>query len=226
MTLSFSDGTLEYSMRQGDKRGLDVDFYDFIYDGRIADKFLTKGLGQLTDGEIGESNFRLDTHNSGIKGYEWIGWKNETWHGQPVEIIFKFDHIRNFTRMKIYSNNMYNKEVRVFQKARIYSSIGGVKFSETFVDYSHIRDELMEFSRFVIVPLKHIVGRYLKVHLYFDAKWMLISEVQFESSKSCFLYVLSAQKINLSCSEMKNIKNVSFYSVCKLEINSAKRQKH
>ena len=59
---------VSYSVRQGDRRGLELDFVDFTYDGMIHNNFLLDGLGQLTDGEIGDSNFRQEHPDLGIKG--------------------------------------------------------------------------------------------------------------------------------------------------------------
>jgi len=61
------DGVLSYNMAQGERRGNDVDLYDFTYDGRVTDNYLTGGLGQLTDGVEGHHNFRLDPDDWGHK---------------------------------------------------------------------------------------------------------------------------------------------------------------
>ena len=45
----------------------------------------------------------------------------------------------------------------------------------------YMRDSLMEYARTAVIPLQHGVGRYVRVQLEFDAKWMLVSEVQFDS---------------------------------------------
>lgn len=63
-----SDGVIAYNVRQGDRRGTELDFVDFTYDGMRQENFLLDGLGQLTDGEIGDYNFRLDNQQLGIKG--------------------------------------------------------------------------------------------------------------------------------------------------------------
>lgn len=60
---------MSYSVRQGDRRGTELEFPDFTYDGMRQDNFLLDGLGQLTDGEIGDFNFRLDNQELKIKGY-------------------------------------------------------------------------------------------------------------------------------------------------------------
>ncbi len=87
------DGTVWYNMRQGERRGTEVDLLDFTYDGKIKDRFLSGGLGQLTDGAEGNTNFRLDHDDIGIKGYEWVGWRNDTFNSKPIEILFKFDQV-------------------------------------------------------------------------------------------------------------------------------------
>lgn len=166
-------------MRQGERRGTEVDLYDFTYDGMVNDVHLSGGLGQLTDGAEGQSNFRLDPEGLGIKGYEWIGWKNESF--DPVELVFKFDRPRNFSSIRIHCNNFFSKDVRVFRKARIYFSVGGKYYTSEPLEFQYLRDTLMEYARYAIISVPHLVGQYVKMHLYFDAKWMMISEVQFTS---------------------------------------------
>ena len=171
-------------MRQGDKRGAEVDFFDFTYDGIISQNYLHDGLGQLTDGEEGDTNFRLDTQNLGIKGYEWVGWKNDTLIDPgPVEILFKFNTFRNFSSVMLHCNNYYTKDNRVFKTAVIYYSIGGKYFKQKKDKFYFIRDTVVEYARNVYIKLDNIIARYIKLQLYFDSKWVLISEVQFESSK-------------------------------------------
>jgi len=71
----YTDGVVSYDLPQGDRRGLDVDLSDATYDGLETDggRRLTGGLGQLTDRQLGQSNFRVDRY--GVRGYEWVGWR-------------------------------------------------------------------------------------------------------------------------------------------------------
>ena len=62
------DGIVSYEMHQGERRGAEVDLYDFTYDGKVDESKLSGGLGQLTDGEEGSTNFRLDPQGIGKKG--------------------------------------------------------------------------------------------------------------------------------------------------------------
>jgi hypothetical protein len=55
------------------------------------------------------------------------------------------------------------------------------------VNYSYERDSISEAARTVAVPLNNLVGRTLRVQLDFDARWMMLSEAHFESSKNAAL---------------------------------------
>ena len=78
-------------MPQGDRRGGGVELYDYTYDGNVTEHgSLCGGLGQLVDGEEGQSNFRLDPLERGVRGYEWIGWKNDSFTAErPLELTFR-----------------------------------------------------------------------------------------------------------------------------------------
>jgi discoidin domain receptor family protein 2 len=178
---TLTDAVVSYTMPQGERRGSEVDLYDFTYDGSLEDGLLSGGLGQLTDGAEGQSNFRLDPDNLGIKGYEWIGWKNDTHGPNPVEITFKFDQPRNFSAINIHTNNMFSKDVRTFRRANISFSIGGQYFLGERHVFNYMRDIIVEYARPVIIPLPPRVGRFVKIQLEFDAKWLMISEVGFDS---------------------------------------------
>lgn len=101
----FSDGIVSYSMPQGEKRGNDY-FYDSTYDGHW-DGELRRGMGLLVDGRSGPDNYKLE------KGKGWVGWKNDSRNGQPIEIKFEFDRVREFSAVHIVCNNQFNRDIRV-----------------------------------------------------------------------------------------------------------------
>ncbi|KAG8185374.1 hypothetical protein JTE90_023119 [Oedothorax gibbosus] len=176
----WQDGLLSYSMPQGERRGVEIDLSDRTYDGVKDDSYLHEGLGQLTDGVFGESNFKQDVSGMG-RGYEWVGWRNDTSFSKSIEILFEFDQVRNFSAAYFYTNNMHTKEVAVFHSARIWFSVGGKHFSAPPVNFSYMPDPFFEKARNVTMNLYHRVGKFVKVELVFGAKWMLISEVAFSS---------------------------------------------
>lgn len=135
-------------MRQGDRRGNDIDFADFTYDGDVTDGYLSGGLGQLTDTEEGMANFRLHqspdggsgvvTGNVRRRGYEWVGWRADEQRSlpvgvvstsgtvpvgssiaPPVEISFAFDGPRRITGVRIHCHNALSRDVAVFRAAEL-----------------------------------------------------------------------------------------------------------
>jgi len=148
-------------MPQGDRRA-DLDFDDVIYDGDVSipptgsdvTGWLSGGLGQLTDGEEGQPNFRLDPRGLGIEGYQWVGWRNDSFseasrpgkssfagkssQGASVEMTWKFDAVRNFSSLRIHANNMFVRDVRVFRAARVSFSVGGHLFTAPPVEYVYV----------------------------------------------------------------------------------------
>lgn len=45
------------------------------------------------------------------------------------------------------------------------------------------QDEVMDEARDIEINLEHKVGKFVKIQLFFDAKWIMISEVEFKSGK-------------------------------------------
>jgi discoidin domain receptor family protein 2 len=168
-------------MPQGESRGSEVDLYDLTYDGSEMNHYLSGGLGQLVDGDLGTWNFRLDVQQTGHKGYQWIGWRNESLNADPIDIVFLFDELRNLSGVTIHCNNLFSKDIRVFRHAEIYTSIGGLYFDTQPVIYDYYRDDVMYHARNVTIPIPHLVAKYVKLRLHFDARWLLISEVTFQS---------------------------------------------
>ncbi|XP_073823339.1 smoke alarm isoform X1 [Musca autumnalis] len=178
----WEEGIVSYSIPKGVQRGMEVDLSDKTYDGTEQGDRYVDGLGQLVDGQKGKDNFRTDIHGFG-KGYEWIGWRNDTpgLMGKPVEIIFEFDTVRNFSAIILHTNNMFTKDVQVFVHAKVFFSIGGRHFSGEPVHFSYMPDTIMDHARDVTIKLHHRVGKYLKINLYFAVKWIMLSEISFVS---------------------------------------------
>lgn len=190
LSACFPDGVVWYNMPQGERRSSEIEFRDLTYDGTIEDNYLRGGMGQLMDGEIGQSSFRQDFQKMGIKGYEWIGWKNDSFTNGMVEIIFKFDVLRNFSLLILHCSNLVSKDMRIFRSALVSFSEYANFFPVPSVDYRHTRDLSVEHVRNVVIPLNNAIGRYVKLELIFDSRWMLISEIQFQSGISQLLKLI------------------------------------
>lgn len=206
------DGIISYSMPQGDKRGYVWEFYDSVYDGQWEGDELKHGLGQLVDGKFGSDDFKVDFHDS---NQAWIGWKNDTRHNKPIIIKFEFDRVREFSAVHIYCNNQFTKDVRVFGFAEIWFSIGGKHFNRGEpITYEYMEDRIFEHARNVTIKLHHRVGQYVKLHLHFAAKWMMISEVTFDSIVAHGNF--SVEKLSTTTLAPLNVKNDTNFN--KLEV--------
>lgn len=239
LLLLFTDGTLSYDMPQGEKRSSDMELNDETYDGDRKNGHFFDGLGQLTDGELGGDNLRHDPKGTGIKGYEWVGWRNDSLaglghskspphspkegtskaghhHQSTVELLFRFDGARNFSQAFIhcFSNG---RDVRVFRSAtflfalddncrsRIAAASAGGRpvdskeredygFDEVRVNsrpgffqsplvFRPSKDATNDQRKLVSVPLENRIGNCVTLRLEFDSKWIVLSEVQFNSGR-------------------------------------------
>lgn len=176
----WTDGIVSYSMPQGDKRGASWEFYDTAYDGHWDGERLLYGLGQLTDGRVAPDDFKVAFHETNLQG--WVGWKNDTRENKPIEITFEFDKVREFSAVHIFCNNQFTKDVQVFSEAKVLFSVGGKRYKGEPITFDYMEDRIFESPRNVSIKLHHRVGRFVKLQLYFAARWILLSEITFDSA--------------------------------------------
>lgn len=232
---TWKDGVLSYSMPQGDRRSSEVELADWTYDGQQSPEtnVLSGGLGQLLDGSEGQSNFRLDPDLTGRKGFEWIGWKNESNDRGPIQIVFEFEKVRNFTSVRFHANNMFNKDVRIFRRAVLHFGVTSAGYQRVPVVFDFMRDTLIEYARNVIIHIPHRFGRFLKMELYFDARWMMISEVYFESelatgniTEDIFIPSTAVNQIHPLPRTPANSFDPEFYDEDEVDENRNSRRRH
>lgn len=60
-------------------------------------------------------------------------------------------------------------------------SIGGRFYNGPTLSYSYMPDHVLENSRNVSINLHQRVARFIKLRLFFADRWMMISEVTFDS---------------------------------------------
>ncbi|KAM4604954.1 discoidin domain-containing receptor 2 [Polymixia lowei] len=189
------DGLMSYSAPDGHQmiyRGLDVYLNDSVYDGASAES-LTKGLGQLTDGTWGLDDF-LHSHIYGMwPGYDYVGWTNKSFPKGYVEMIFEFDHVRNFTSMKVHCSNMFSRGVRMFRQATCFFRSGADWEAEP-VSFRLPVDRVSPSARFVTVPLGDRTASAIRCRFYFNDLWMLFSEVAFQSGSAMYNTSLTPRK--------------------------------
>lgn len=150
---------------------------DDTYDGKYLPEsnILIDGLGQLSDGVTGSEDM------SYIDGRQpWVGWSNES--NTRVTIIFQFDYIRQMNRVTIHTNNVFSKQISIFKTAVVTFSLNGENTSYTnAIIAEQNRDELFDIPRPILIQLNNHIAKYVRLDLYFDSKWILISEITFDS---------------------------------------------
>ncbi|XP_008200082.1 discoidin domain-containing receptor 2 isoform X1 [Tribolium castaneum] len=193
----YEGGIISYSIPEGSEPSQGL--YDSSYDGTRNDGTLEGGLGRLVDGEFGADNFRLDIGYG--KGNGWIAWKNDTSANGYVELTFEFDQIRNFSEVYLFTNNFFSRNVQVFSKAKVMFSIGGRFYNGPTLSYSYMPDRVLENARNVSINLHQRLARFIKLRLFFADRWMMLSEVAFDSVPVAF-NISEEETLDLSENEL------------------------
>ncbi|NXW37410.1 DDR2 protein, partial [Phaetusa simplex] len=181
------DGLASYSIPEGGTiaaPGFPIVYLnDSTYDGYQERRHLYGGLGQLTDGVLGLDDFTQSHQYRVWPGYDYVGWKNESFSTGSVEMEFQFDRPRNFTSMKVvHCNNMFSKGVKIFQKVEcLFKPHLIADWESEPVGVATVLDDKNPSARFVTVPLNQRVGKAILCRFYFADTWMMMSEISFQS---------------------------------------------
>ncbi|XP_056275368.1 discoidin domain-containing receptor 2 isoform X2 [Pseudoliparis swirei] len=156
---------------------------DSTYDGEHERRRLVGGLGQLTDGVVGLDDFLMTRQYHVWPGYDYLGWRNDSLGGRSyVELQFVFDRQRNLSSMKVHSNNMFSRGVKIFSsvscwfKPRLISS-----WEAEPVAFNTVLDDRNPSARYVTVPLSRRAAKAVKCRFHFADVWMMFSEISFQS---------------------------------------------
>ncbi|XP_051492448.1 discoidin domain-containing receptor 2-like isoform X1 [Apus apus] len=180
------DGLASYSIPEGGTiaaPGFPIVYLnDSTYDGYQERRHLYGGLGQLTDGVLGLDDFTQSHQYRVWPGYDYVGWKNESFSTGFVEMEFQFDRPRNFTSMKVHCNNMFSKGVKIFQKVEcLFKPRLIADWEPEPVGVATVLDDKNPSARFVTVPLQQRVGKAILCRFHFADTWMMMSEISFQS---------------------------------------------
>lgn len=77
--------------------------------------------------------------------------------------------------------------LQVFSKAKVMFSIGGRFYNGPTLSYSYMPDRVLENARNVSINLHQKLARFVKLRLFFADRWVMLSEVVFDSGKPDFL---------------------------------------
>ena len=173
---------LSYSMPVGHttKNGK-VHYKDTSYDGVITKGFYKDGTGILTDGKFGPGNAKE------LKGEGWVGWSTDLTQSQYIDITFEFFGVRKFTNVILTVNVEKKHGYAVFYESRIFFASTKDGFSDTsFLQYTYSPGDFpaQHYDRYnanVTLSLCKNAAKFVKMRLYFGGKWLLITEISFNS---------------------------------------------
>ncbi|XP_036376802.1 discoidin domain-containing receptor 2 isoform X2 [Megalops cyprinoides] len=189
------DGLVSYNAPAGQMmtvKGQHIYLNDSVYDGAVGYS-MTEGLGQLTDGMCGLDDFTHSHVYSVWPGYDYVGWTNESFPNNYVEIMFEFDRTRNFTTMKVHCNNMFAKRVKTFRQVVCYFRSES-DWEPTPISFSPVMDDVNPSARFVTVSLYNHMASAIKCQYYFADIWMMFSEITFQSDTAVYNTTLAPPK--------------------------------
>lgn len=185
----YTDGVVAYNVTPAPTQGDLLSVSDVRFDGLTLPPNVTtgsrgglvRGLGLLTDGHLA-ANFPA-LSNGGKRGSGWVGWREASAHDN-VTLTFEFDELRNFTKIRVHTSNQFQNEVRMFRHAAVAFSADGAHYGTSGPEYFLTQaDSASDQPRNIEFGLAAgRLGRFVKLQLFFNAKWILISEVGFDST--------------------------------------------
>lgn len=183
---AWQDGLMAYSSPEGQimmAPGFPItSLNDSTYDGPLERRKLSGGLGQLADGVVGLDDFVESRQYRLWPGYDYVGWRNDGLGPGYVEMEFQFDKQRNFTSMKVHSNNMFSMGVKIFSSVSCVFKLHLISEWESEpVEFHTVIDDRNPSARYVTIPLKHRSATALRCRFYFADTWMMFSEISFQS---------------------------------------------
>nr|XP_053632023.1 discoidin domain-containing receptor 2-like [Cherax quadricarinatus] len=177
-------GVVSYSGVDGMVRDPGFLLADDSYDGARGPGLLRNGLGQLYDGELGKplNYLQLQAYGRG-KGWEWVGWSSEQLQGEPLQLTFTFDTMRNFSSLTLHLFSSLEDDFVLPSKAEVYFGEEGTHFHEKPVrsPVSGWPGSLTSGSHNITLDLRHRIGKVLNILLDFPGPWLALSEIYFDS---------------------------------------------
>nr|XP_012216863.1 PREDICTED: discoidin domain-containing receptor 2-like [Linepithema humile] len=188
---TWNQDIISYTAPKADKvfgpNGCNVE--DTSYDGTEIDNLMLNGLGQLTDGIVGSITEIFESN----KITNWVGWHDR----DNVELFFEFQVLRIFKRCMIHTAYFSDLNVKLFEIIKLWFSSDGKEYHrmrrntpEMFQTFTDLKANVISNSSrekgsrnifWISIPLEPKVGKFVKMELKPEAKWLLLSEIIFDS---------------------------------------------
>jgi hypothetical protein len=162
--------------------------YNGSGDALVSLSPLSGGLGLLTDGILGATDFTADLGNG--PAFEWVAWARDpadgsgnTDPGDTIPVItFHFSALQILNSISLHVNNFGAplSGVGLFDTAAITFSTDGVNFGSPLTYTTSPVERADTSARFIIIPLGLASAQDVRVHLTRVDNWVFLSEVAFD----------------------------------------------
>ena len=195
----YEEAVTSYNAPTGDEFA--PNFYlEDIYDGEEKvdsdlGPMLVNGRGLLTDGLYG-GNVSLEVANS-LQAQGWVGWNNKN---RPLTLTFEFGQRQEFSSVTLTTYWEPGLGVKPFSQMLAYFSADGIHYHAQYVKAVN-KAQPPQPRQNITLSLASRVGRFVRLELYFDGKWLMLSEVAFQSQSTNRAFLpdqVSAQEVPAS----------------------------
>ena len=173
-------GVLFYSVPVGHSTDNgNVTYHDTPYNGVTTKGVLKDGTGILTDSKFGPDDAKQD------KGEGWVGWSQEFTTSPYIDITFEFSGVRLFKNVTLTVNADKKRGYAVFSRSKIFFALAQDNFIRAsflqFYPGNFADNNSSNSTRHITLPLCENSARFIKLKLYFGGRWLLITEITFNS---------------------------------------------
>ena len=177
----YEEALVGYNAPAGDEFA--PNFYlEDVYDGQEKEdpdlgghQQLFNGRGVLADGLYGGN---VSLPHSQAQG--WVGWNNKN---RPLTLTFEFGQRQEFTSVTLTTFWQPDLGVQPFSQMLAYFSADGLNYHSQYVKVVN-KEQPPQPRQNITLSLASRVGRFVRLELYFDGKWLLLSEVAFNSQST------------------------------------------
>ena len=164
-------------------------YLEDIYDGeeKVLDQadlggqtMLVNGRGLLTDGLYGGNVSLQQAASNSLQAQGWVGWNNKN---RPLTLTFEFGQRQAFSSVTLTTYWEPGLGVKPFSQMLAYFSADGIHYHPQYVKAVN-KAQPPQPRQNITLSLASRVGRFVRLELYFDGKWLMLSEVAFQSQST------------------------------------------
>ena len=116
-----------------------------------------------------------------LLAHGWVGWNNKN---RPLTITFEFSQRQEFKSVTFTTYCQLNLGIQPFSQMLAYFSADGLTYHPQYVKVVNKQLAVSGQAQNITLSLAKRVGRFVKLELYFDNKWLMVSEVSFSSQST------------------------------------------